>query len=102
MHTLLHHNITVLDTSMTDPWWPFVKQVLHILSEIYTRPLEPLPKHKFTGYACFIVTCSICCQQVATFLHGYTYLLISFNFLNIAILKQEFEKEVYLILIRNI
>jgi len=35
VHILLHHNITVPDTSRTDPWWVLIKQVWGV-SEIYT------------------------------------------------------------------
>ena len=40
-------------------------------NEIHTRPVELLPKLTFTVYASFIVTCFICRQQLATFLHGH-------------------------------
>jgi len=53
VHILLHHNITVTDTSRTDPWWVFIKQVW-VLSEMYTRSLETQPKLTFTFHACFI------------------------------------------------
>ena len=42
-------------------------------NEIQTRPVELLPKLMFTVYASFIVTCFICHQQLATFLHGHIF-----------------------------